>query len=64
MESNLGKWVSEIRDHIREHPKRAPLYFVFTLYLTVWYAITSHYPIDETSTKTTGICSSSSTFVK
>jgi len=45
MESNFGEWVSEIRDHIREHPKRAPLYFVFTLYLTVWYAITSRYPI-------------------
>jgi len=41
------EWVSELRDHVREHPKRAPLYFVFTLYLTVWYTITSRYPIGE-----------------
>lgn len=45
MESNLTEWISEIRSHIREHPERAPLYFVFTLYLTIWYAVTSRFPV-------------------
>lgn len=44
METNFREWFTKIREHIREHPKRAPLYFVFTLYLSVWYAITSRRP--------------------
>ncbi|MFD1562865.1 hypothetical protein ACFR99_04805 [Haloarchaeobius amylolyticus] len=44
METNLCAWLSEIREHVREHPKRAPLYVVFTLYLTVWYTLTSRWP--------------------
>lgn len=44
MDTNIGEWLSEMRAHIRSHPKRAPLYLIFTLYLTVWYAVTSRWP--------------------
>ena len=47
METNIGEWFSEMREHVQEHPKRALLYFVFTLYLTVWYAITSRWPFGQ-----------------
>lgn len=44
MQTNFVEWLSELSEHVREHPKRAPLYFVFTLYLSVWYAVTSRWP--------------------
>lgn len=44
MKTNVGEWLSEMNEHVQDHPKRAPLYFVFTLYLTVWYAVTSRWP--------------------
>jgi hypothetical protein len=44
MNTNLREWFSEMREHVSEHPTRAPLYLVFTLYLTVWYAVTSRWP--------------------
>jgi len=47
MDANFGEWLSELREHVREHPKRAPLYFVFTLYLTFWYTITSRWPFGQ-----------------
>ncbi|WP_265108290.1 hypothetical protein [Halosolutus halophilus] len=47
METNLGAWLSEMREHIRERPKRALLYVVFTLYLTIWYAVTSRWPFGK-----------------
>jgi hypothetical protein len=47
METNVGGWLSELREHIRDHPRRAPLYFVFTLYLTIWYAVTSRWPFGQ-----------------
>jgi hypothetical protein len=34
-------------EHLREHPSRAPLYFVYTIYLAFWYAITSRWPFGE-----------------
>lgn len=40
----LREWLSELGEHVREHPKRAPLYFVFTVYLSIWYAFTSRWP--------------------
>jgi hypothetical protein len=44
MNTNVGAWISELREHVHEHRARAPLYFVFTLYLTLWYAVTSRWP--------------------
>ena len=44
MDINFKDWLSELREHICEHPKRAPLYLAFTLYLVIWYAITSRWP--------------------
>lgn len=41
----LSEWLSELLDHARDRPMRAPLYLVFTAYLVVWYAITSRRPI-------------------
>lgn len=40
MDTNFVEWFTELSDHLREHPKRAPLYLVFTLYLSAWYAVT------------------------
>lgn len=45
METNLRTWLSEMSEHVRCHPKRALLYFIFTLYLTIWYAMTSRHPV-------------------
>ena len=45
MKTNFGAWFSEMRDHVYHHPKRALLYMLFTLYLTVWYAVTARTPI-------------------
>jgi hypothetical protein len=47
MSVNFGEWFSEMVDHLREQPSRAPLYLVFTVYLTIWYAITSRWPFGE-----------------
>jgi hypothetical protein len=47
MTVNFGGWCSEMGEHLRERPSRAPLYIAFTLYLTVWYAITSRWPFGE-----------------
>lgn len=44
METNVRKWLLEMGEHAREHPVRTPLYVAFTLYLSVWYAITSYWP--------------------
>lgn len=44
MRTNFAEWISELLDHLREHPKRAPLYFVFSLYLSAWYSVTSRWP--------------------
>jgi len=44
MEANLDAWLSEMYEHIRKRPKRATLYIIFTLYLTIWYTITSRWP--------------------
>lgn len=44
MEVNVREWLSEMAGHVRESPFRAVLYFVFTIYLSVWYTITSRRP--------------------
>lgn len=44
MATNFGEWLSEMREHVREHPTRAVLYIIFTLYLAVWYVWTSRWP--------------------
>lgn len=44
MDTNIGEWLSELAEHLREHPKRAPLYLLFTVYLSIWYALTSRRP--------------------
>jgi len=44
MKTNFVEWFLELSDHLRKHPKRAPLYLVFTLYLSMWYAVTSRRP--------------------
>jgi len=43
MESHLREWVTEIRQRFDERGWRGLLYLVYTLYLTVWYAVTSRY---------------------
>ncbi|QLG63396.1 sulfatase-like hydrolase/transferase [Halorarum salinum] len=47
MSVTFGDWFSEMVEHLREQPSKAPLYLVFTVYLTVWYAITSRWPVGE-----------------
>lgn len=47
MDTNFGEWISELSEHVRDHPKRAPLYLVFTIYLSIWYAITSRWPFGK-----------------
>lgn len=42
---HIREWFAELRGHVDKHPVRAPLYLLFTLYLTVWYTITSRRPI-------------------
>lgn len=44
MRLNIAEWASEMLSHVRSHPARAPLYLAFTLYLTLWYAVTSRRP--------------------
>lgn len=44
MTLHLREWFSELGEHVREHPKRAPLYFAFTMYLSIWYTFTSRWP--------------------
>lgn len=44
MEVNLRQWSSELADHVRQHPRRVPLYFLFTAYLSAWYGVTSRSP--------------------
>jgi len=43
MNSNFTEWVSEMRSRLEDNPRRGLLYIFFTLYLTVWYGITSRY---------------------
>jgi len=45
MKTNIREWFADMRDHFQEHPTRAPLYVVYTLYLVVWFGITSRLPI-------------------
>ncbi|NKE37415.1 hypothetical protein GWG54_16670 [Natronococcus sp. JC468] len=45
MDADLADWIAELREHARTHPARAPLYLLFTAYLSVWYAITSRVPL-------------------
>ena len=47
MAFHVGEWISELQEHVQEHPNRAPLYFVFTAYLSAWYTLTSRYPLGE-----------------
>ena len=47
MKTSFRAWFSEMYSHLREHPSRGMLYVVFTLYLTVWYALTSRWPIGK-----------------
>lgn len=44
MSSHLREWLSEMKTHFQERPRRAPLYVVYSWYLTVWYALTSRWP--------------------
>lgn len=43
--TDFREWLSELAGHVQAHPKRAPLYFFFTIYLSIWYAVTSRWPI-------------------
>jgi hypothetical protein len=45
MATTAGEWVSEMAGHCRDHPKRAVLYLLFTVYLSFWYAVTSRRPV-------------------
>lgn len=45
MKSNMRKWCTEMSSHLKENPKRAPLYVIYTLYLALWYGVTSRFPI-------------------
>jgi arylsulfatase A-like enzyme len=47
MRSNFAEWVSEMRRRLDDDPRRGLLYVVFTLYLTVWYALTSRFDVGE-----------------
>lgn len=44
MEINFREWLSDMYEHVQTHPRRAVLYFVYSLYLSVWYPITSRRP--------------------
>jgi hypothetical protein len=44
METNVSEWFLEMCEHVRKHPRRAPLYVVFTIYLVILYAVTSRKP--------------------
>ena len=47
METNFSEWFSEMREHARKRPMRAPLYIVFTVYLVILYAVTSRRPFGK-----------------
>lgn len=47
MRVSFSEWSSEMMEHLRDHPNRAPLYFVYTIYLAFWYAITSRWAFGE-----------------
>lgn len=45
MQTNVRKWLAEMREQFRSNPTRAPLYVVYTWYLVFWYTVTSRRPI-------------------
>lgn len=45
MKTTVRKWITEMRDQYRDDPFRAPLYFVYSWYLMMWFGLASRYPI-------------------
>ena len=45
METNVSEWFADMRNHFQEHPSRALLYVVYSLYLVIWFGVTSRVPV-------------------